>query len=46
VSRDDITQGAELLALPLDDHINHCIEAIRAVAPEVGLADNANGGAG
>lgn len=38
VSRDDIRQGAELLQLPLDEHIANCIEALRSVAPSLGLA--------
>lgn len=38
VSRDDITSGAALLDLPLDDHIRNCIEALQGVAPQLGLA--------
>ena len=37
VSRDDITNGAELLNLPLDEHITHCITAMQSVAAELGL---------
>lgn len=37
VSRDDITKGAEELGVPLDEHIATCIEAMRAIAPELGL---------
>jgi putative nucleotidyltransferase with HDIG domain len=37
VSRDDITQGAELLGVPLDEHIKTCIEALQGVAAELGL---------
>lgn len=37
VSRDDITHGAEELGVSLDDHIAFCIEAMRAVARELGL---------
>lgn len=37
VSRDDVYKGAEELAVPLDEHIAFCIEALRTVAPELGL---------
>ena len=37
VSRDDITAGAELLGVPLDEHIEECIQALSTVAPELGL---------
>lgn len=38
VSRDDIREGAELLALPLDQHIANCIAALRSAAGPLGLA--------
>lgn len=38
VSRDDITQGAELLGLPLDEHIENCIAALQSVRDRLGLA--------
>jgi len=38
VSREDIINGAADLGIDLDDHIAFCIEAMRAVAPELGLA--------
>lgn len=38
VSRDDIRQGAELLQIPLDVHIQNCIAALQPVAPAIGLA--------
>jgi putative nucleotidyltransferase with HDIG domain len=38
VSRDDIRNGAELLDVPLDDHIRECISALQPVAGELGLA--------
>ena len=38
VSRDDITQGAELLEIPLDEHIAHCIAALRSIAVDLELA--------
>ncbi len=37
VHREDIVKGAEELGLPLEEHIAHCIEAMRAVAPALGL---------
>jgi predicted hydrolase (HD superfamily) len=42
VSRDDVYNGAQELGVPLDDHIAFCIEALRGVAPQLGL----NGPAG
>lgn len=38
VSRDDISRGATLLGLTLDQHIANCLEAMKAVAGELGLA--------
>lgn len=38
VSRDDISRGAALLGLTLDQHIANCLEAMKAVAGELGLA--------
>jgi putative nucleotidyltransferase with HDIG domain len=37
VNRDDITEGAKELGVPLDEHIAFCIEAIKARAPQLGL---------
>jgi putative nucleotidyltransferase with HDIG domain len=37
VSRDDITNGAQELGVDLDEHIAFCIEAMKAVAAELGL---------
>jgi predicted hydrolase (HD superfamily) len=37
VNREDITRGAEGLAMPLDDLIQHVIAALRAAAPQLGL---------
>lgn len=37
VSRADIAQGAELLGIPLDEHIRHCVAALQSVAPQLGL---------
>ena len=38
VARADITNGAEELGVPLEEHIAFCIEALKARAPELGLA--------
>jgi putative nucleotidyltransferase with HDIG domain len=37
VNRDEVTQGAELLGLDLDRHIANVIEALRPIAPQLGL---------
>jgi len=37
VKREDIEKGAELLSLPLDDHITNVITAMQGVARELGL---------
>ncbi len=37
VNRDDVTNGAEGLGIPLDEHIAFVIEALRPIAPELGL---------
>jgi putative nucleotidyltransferase with HDIG domain len=37
VSREDITSGAADLGVELDEHITFCIEAMKAIAPELGL---------
>ena len=39
VKREDIEKGAELLGLPLDDHINHVIAAMQIVAGPLGFGD-------
>lgn len=39
VSRDDIVNGAADLGVDLDEHIAFCIDAMRRIAPELGLAD-------
>jgi putative nucleotidyltransferase with HDIG domain len=38
VSREDIIKGAEELGVPLDEHITFCIEAMRGIAGQLGLA--------
>ncbi len=43
VSREDIIRGAEELNLPLDEHIAFCIEAMRGIAPELGLEPPSTG---
>ncbi len=37
VSREDVRLGAELLAIPIEQHIANCIAALRPVAPSLGL---------
>jgi putative nucleotidyltransferase with HDIG domain len=37
VNRDDITRGAADLGVELDEHINFCIGALKAIAGELGL---------
>ena len=44
VSRDDIINGADLLGAPLDEHITECIEALSAIAGELGLVPGGAGG--
>lgn len=41
VNREDVTKGAEALGVPLDEHITFVIEAMRGIAPELGLAGTA-----
>jgi len=38
VKREDITAGAELLGIPLEEHVANCISALQARAEEAGLA--------
>jgi putative nucleotidyltransferase with HDIG domain len=38
VNREDITGGAEVLGVDLDEHIAFCIEALKPVAGELGIA--------
>jgi predicted hydrolase (HD superfamily) len=40
VNRDDIVNGAAELGVDLDQHIEFCIAAMKAIAPELGLAGN------
>ena len=37
VKRENMTRGAELLGIPLEEHIAHCIAAMQARAAELGL---------
>ena len=37
VKREDIARGAELLGLPIEEHIGYCITAMQAHAAELGL---------
>src|SRR5579875_1854584 len=38
VNREDILNGAQELGVPLDEHIAFCIDAMKAKAPELGVA--------
>ena len=38
VSREDIINGAQALGVDLDEHIAFCIEAMKPVAAQLGLA--------
>ncbi len=38
VSREDIVKGAQELGVELDEHITFCIEAMKTIAPQLGLA--------
>jgi predicted hydrolase (HD superfamily) len=38
VKREDITDGAELLVLSIDEHIGNCLKAMQERAEELGLA--------
>jgi putative nucleotidyltransferase with HDIG domain len=42
VSRDDIINGAAAMGVDLGEHIAFCIEALKGVANELGLAGNAS----
>jgi predicted hydrolase (HD superfamily) len=37
VNREDITEGAAELGVPLEEHIAFCVEAMKGVAGELGL---------
>ena len=37
VSREDIVKGAEEIGVPLDEHIGNVLEAMKSIAPELGL---------
>lgn len=41
VNRDDIRNGAAELGVPLEEHVQFCIDAMRAKAEELGLAGTA-----
>ena len=42
VNRDDVYNGAEALGVELDEHIRFVIEAMRPIAPELGLRTQAD----
>jgi predicted hydrolase (HD superfamily) len=37
VKREDMTHGAELLGVPLEEHVGVCLAAMQARAAELGL---------
>ena len=41
VSREDIIKSADELGVPLDEHITFCIDAMRGIAAQLGLAAGA-----
>jgi putative nucleotidyltransferase with HDIG domain len=43
VSREDIIKSAEELGVPLDEHISFCVEAMRGIADQLGLAPTTTG---
>ncbi|MBM3839881.1 MAG: HDIG domain-containing protein [Verrucomicrobia bacterium] len=43
VKREDIESGAQLLGVPLDDHIQHVIVAMQGVADQIGFARQPQG---
>ncbi len=45
VNRDDIINGAADMGVDLEEHIAFCIEAMKAIAPELGLAGTNNSNA-
>ena len=42
VNREDVVNGAAELGVPLEEHIAFCIDAMKACAPELGLAGAPN----
>jgi predicted hydrolase (HD superfamily) len=44
VMREDITGGAELLGLSVDEHVGNCLKAMQARAGELGLAGSESAG--
>jgi putative nucleotidyltransferase with HDIG domain len=43
VSREDILKGAQELDIPLDEHITFCVEAMRGIAEQLGIAPAGTG---
>ena len=37
VKREDMVRGVELLGIPLEEHIGHCLQAMQVHAAELGL---------
>jgi len=40
VNRQDVTKGAEELGVPIEEHIEFCIQALQGVADQLGLRGN------
>lgn len=38
VKREDVTQGADLLGVSLDEHVQFVLDAMKGIAPELGLS--------
>lgn len=46
VNREEVQHGTELLGVPLDEHIQNVIDAMREIAPELGITgEQVSGGA-
>lgn len=43
VDREDVTRGAELIGVPLDEHVANVIEAMRDAADAIGLPTGSSG---
>lgn len=46
VNREDITRGAVELGVPLEEHVQFCIEAMKANAEDLGIKGNMDAGTG